>query len=91
MVHEYLAVPSRSAISGKRMNVLVLNAGSASLKFEVVKTDSENARLDQIQKVLSGAIEGIGIPPDFHCTKMGKLLVRKKLRPPIMGKRPARS
>jgi acetate kinase len=42
------------------MNVLVLNAGSASLKFEVIKTHSENARLDQMQKLVSGAIEGIG-------------------------------
>lgn len=41
------------------MNVLVLNVGSASLKFEVI-TAAENPTLDQLQKQVKGSIEGIG-------------------------------
>jgi acetate kinase len=41
------------------MNVLVLNAGSASLKFEVIAVSPESATPDQNRKLVSGAIEGI--------------------------------
>ncbi len=30
------------------MNVLVFNAGSASLKFELIRTDSHNLNLQQL-------------------------------------------
>lgn len=42
------------------MNVLVLNAGSATLKFQVVRTDSERMALDKDEKLLRGQIERIG-------------------------------
>jgi acetate kinase len=42
------------------MNVLVFNAGSASLKFELVRADSHNPDLQQLHKVISGSIEHIG-------------------------------
>ncbi|MBL0939587.1 MAG: acetate kinase [Gemmatimonadaceae bacterium] len=42
------------------MNILVLNAGSATLKFQVVATDAERITSDQDQKLLRGQIERIG-------------------------------
>lgn len=42
------------------MNVLVLNAGSATLKFQVVVTDGERIANDQDVKLLRGQIERIG-------------------------------
>lgn len=42
------------------MNVLVFNAGSASLKFEFIRADSHNPDLNQLHKVVSGSIEHIG-------------------------------
>jgi acetate kinase len=42
------------------MNILVLNAGSASLKFEVIKAEPDMATPDQGKKLISGVIEGIG-------------------------------
>ena len=42
------------------MNILVFNAGSASLKFELVQADSQNPSLKQLDKVISGSIEHIG-------------------------------
>lgn len=42
------------------MNVLVLNAGSSSLKFQVIATDLEQIRQYTDDRVLRGEIEGIG-------------------------------
>jgi len=42
------------------MNVLVLNAGSATVKFQVVVTDAERIACDQDAKLLRGQIERIG-------------------------------
>ncbi|MEA5598516.1 hypothetical protein VB797_29700 [Rivularia sp. UHCC 0363] len=42
------------------MNILVFNAGSASLKFELIRADSHNPNLQQLHKVISGSIEHIG-------------------------------
>ncbi|BAZ11180.1 acetate kinase [Calothrix sp. NIES-4071] len=42
------------------MNVLVLNAGSNSLKFEVIAVESNITTPDQGKKLVSGIIEGIG-------------------------------
>lgn len=42
------------------MNILVFNAGSASLKFEAIKAELDIATPDQGQKLVSGVIEGIG-------------------------------
>jgi acetate kinase len=42
------------------MNILVLNAGSATLKFQVVVTDSARIADDSDQKLIRGQIERIG-------------------------------
>lgn len=42
------------------MNILVFNAGSASLKFEVIQAESNIASPNQGHKLVSGIIEGIG-------------------------------
>ncbi|MFN5582049.1 acetate/propionate family kinase [Gemmatimonas sp.] len=42
------------------MNILVLNVGSATLKFQVVATDGERIAGDQDAKLLRGQIERIG-------------------------------
>jgi acetate kinase len=42
------------------MNVLVINAGSSSLKFQVIATDLERIRQDKDERLLRGEIERIG-------------------------------
>ncbi len=42
------------------MNILVLNAGSSSLKFQIISTDLEKIRKDQDVCLLRGEVEGIG-------------------------------
>jgi acetate kinase len=42
------------------MNVLVLNAGSSSLKFQVISTDLERIRQDSDQRLCRGGVERIG-------------------------------
>jgi acetate kinase len=42
------------------MNVLVLNAGSATLKFELIGTDEERIAADGDRRLARGIIEGIG-------------------------------
>jgi acetate kinase len=45
------------------MNVLVLNAGSSSLKFEVIAARTEDEALNEQCKLVSGAVENIGEEP----------------------------
>ena len=42
------------------MNVLVLNAGSSSLKFQVIATDPDRIRQDTDERLCRGAMERIG-------------------------------
>lgn len=42
------------------MNVLVLNSGSSTLKFQLIATDPERIRQNQEQRLGRGLIEGIG-------------------------------
>ncbi len=42
------------------MNVLVLNSGSSTLKFEVVRTDADRMRDNTDQKLVRGTVERIG-------------------------------
>src|SRR5215472_12506760 len=42
------------------MNVLVLNAGSSSLKFQVIATDLEKIKEFKDDRICRGEIEGIG-------------------------------
>ena len=42
------------------MNVLVLNAGSSSLRFELIRTDPELMGRDEDERLAGGMIERIG-------------------------------
>ena len=42
------------------MNVLVLNCGSSSLKFQLIETDTERIESDQDRKLARGIVERIG-------------------------------
>jgi acetate kinase len=42
------------------LNVLVLNAGSSSLKFEVIRTDQERIAADSDERLAGGVIDRIG-------------------------------
>ncbi len=42
------------------MNVLVLNAGSSSLKFQVISTDLEQVKEYKDDRILRGEVDGIG-------------------------------
>ena len=42
------------------MNILVLNAGSSSLKFQVIRTDAERMAADSDERLARGTIERIG-------------------------------
>jgi acetate kinase len=42
------------------MNILVLNAGSSSLKFQIIATDLDRIRLDKDVRLLRGEVERIG-------------------------------
>lgn len=42
------------------MNVLVVNSGSSSLKFQVIATDPDRIRADQDDRLCKGEVEGIG-------------------------------
>jgi len=59
------------------MNVLVLNAGSSSLKFQLIATDLDRIRQDKDERLCRGSIDHIGkeaefkvaIGTDQHCRK----------------------
>src|SRR5512142_567678 len=42
------------------MNVLVLNAGSATLKFQLIRTDADRIANDQDERLAKGLVERIG-------------------------------
>jgi len=48
------------------MNVLVLNSGSSSLKFQVIATDLDQIRENKDDRVLRGEAEGIGGEAILH-------------------------
>ncbi len=47
------------------MNVLVLNAGSSSLKFQLIATDLDRIRQDQDERLCRGAIDHLGNEAEF--------------------------
>src|SRR5687768_13912715 len=59
------------------MNVLVLNAGSNSLKFEVIAARIKDDPLNEQRKLVSGAIENIGEESTFSLLD-GKRVVHKE-------------
>ena len=42
------------------MNVLVLNSGSSSLKFQIIATDLEQIKQEKDDRICKGEVEGIG-------------------------------
>jgi acetate kinase len=42
------------------MNILVLNSGSSTLKFQVIATDIEQIAQDKDDRICRGDVEGIG-------------------------------
>jgi len=42
------------------MNVLVLNSGSSSLKFQIIATDLEQIQQDRDDRICRGEVEGVG-------------------------------
>src|SRR5688572_5296498 len=67
------------------MNVLVLNPGSASLKFEVIETLSETASLDQLRKLISGSIESIGDTARLSLLKDKQVIDEEEITAPDYG------
>jgi len=51
------------------VNVLVLNAGSSSLKFQVIATDLDRIKQDRDERLSHGSIEGNGEPAFDHILK----------------------
>ena len=67
------------------MNVLVINAGSSSLKFQVIATDLERIKQDNDELLCRGQVERIG--GEAIITVHGRSGFRQKLTAPIRIKR----
>src|SRR5579872_4500114 len=63
------------------MNVFVINAGSSSLKFQVIATDLERIRNDNDELLCRGQVEHIG--GEAIITVQSHTGVRQKLTAPI--------
>jgi acetate kinase len=63
------------------MNILVLNAGSSSLKFQVIATDLEKIRHDADTRLCRGSVERIGGEAIFTTESPGS--PRKKVTAPV--------
>jgi acetate kinase len=63
------------------VNVLVLNSGSSSLKFQVIATDLERMRSDGDERLCRGEMEGIGGEATIAVQRPGG--TREKLKVPL--------
>ena len=63
------------------MNILVINAGSSSLKFQVISTDLERIKQDKDELLCRGQVERIGGEAIITFQTHGDL--RQKLTAPI--------
>ena len=70
-----------SAESKEPMNVFVINAGSSSLKFQVIATDLERIRQDNDELLCRGQVERIG--GEAIITVQNRKGTRQKLTAPI--------
>ncbi len=59
------------------MNVLVLNAGSSSLKFELIRTDAERMARDEDERLAGGEVERIGGHALVRFEAAGRAAVRE--------------
>ena len=60
------------------MNILVFNAGSASLKFEVIATPGSPKASDELRKLVSRIVEGIAEEATFSLLVRKEILVKKQ-------------
>lgn len=65
------------------MNVLVLNAGSATLKFQLIQTDAQRMEQDGDERLAAGSMERIG--------GEAVLTLRPRVGPPIVEAAPIRN
>ena len=61
------------------MNVLVLNSGSSSLKFQVIATDLERIKQYKDERICRGEVEGIG------GEAIVKIQYRERAKPDVHG------
>jgi len=61
------------------MNILVLNCGSSSLKFQIIQTDAELAKCDSDCRLAKGLIERIGGESTISLQVIGKESVKDAL------------
>ena len=61
------------------MNILVLNAGSASLKFEVIAMPEWRTAPDKQRKLVSGIVEGIGQEATFSMLENKQTIQQEKI------------
>jgi acetate kinase len=69
------------------VNVLVLNAGSSTLKFQVIRTDEERIAADSDERIAHGVIDRIGGEALVHLEAAGK--AAQKTATPIRDHRAA--
>jgi acetate kinase len=67
----------KASIIGIPMNILVLNCGSSSLKFQIIETDLEVIEKNQDQQKAKGLIERIGSEALISLQAAGQPLVRR--------------
>jgi acetate kinase len=59
------------------MNILVLNCGSSSLKFQIIETDLEVIEKNEDQQKAKGLVERIGSEALISLQAVGQPLVRR--------------
>src|SRR5215216_5131767 len=62
------------------MNILVLNAGSSSLKFEVIAVGPKEDVLDEHRQLISGVVEDIGKQTTFSLLENKEVVQREKIK-----------
>jgi acetate kinase len=68
------------------MNILVLNAGSASLRFEVIATPESHTAPEKRSKLVSGIVEGIGEEATFSLLENKQTIRKEKIDASDYGK-----
>jgi acetate kinase len=61
------------------MNILVLNAGSASLRFEVIATPESHTAPEKRSTLVSGIVEGIGEEATFSLLENKQTIRKEKI------------
>ena len=64
------------------MNVLVLNCGSSSVKFQLIETTRDGASFQNDRKIVSGLVDRLGAGATFKLKATGKPSVPEKLAAP---------